>query len=133
GKNWQVGARWRYSSGTPYTPYDTITSSLISNWQVANRGIFDFERLNENRLPAFHVLDLRLDKRWAFDRSNLNVFIDIQNAYRSGIALLPYLTTVNDADFNPVVNAEDPSRYDLQLINSDTGRTLTTLGVVMEF
>ena len=79
------------------------------------------------------MLDLRLDKRWAFDRSNLNVFIDIQNAYRSGIALLPYLTTVNEADFNPVVNAEDPSRYDLQLINSDTGRTLTTLGVVMEF
>ncbi len=133
GKGWQVGARWRYSSGTPYTPYDTVTSSLISNWEVANRGIFDYERLNESRLPSFHVLDVRLDKRWAFAKSNLNVFLDIQNAYRSGIALLPYLTTVNDADFNPVVNAEDPSRYDLQLINSDTGRTLTTLGLVMEF
>lgn len=130
---WQLGGRWRYSSGTPYTPYDTVASALITNWDVANRGIFDYNRLNEERLASFHMLDIRIDKRWAFDRWGLNVFIDVQNAYRSGVELLPYLTTVRDENWVPVIDPLDPTRYDLQQINSDTGRMLTSIGIVADF
>lgn len=130
---WQAGLRWRYSSGTPYTSYDTLASSKITNWDVANRGIFDYNTLNANRLSAFHVLDIRVDKSWTFKRWSMNVFLDIQNAYRSDIELLPYLTTVNDDNGEPLLVPGDPSRYQLQQINSDTGRMLTTFGIVADF
>lgn len=130
---WQAGFRWRYSIGTPYTPYDTLASSVITNWEVANRGIFDYNNLNAERLPAYHVLDLRVDKSWTFNHWSMNIFLDIQNAYRSDIALLPYLTTVRDENGVPLTVPGDPSRYQLQLINSDTGRMLTTFGIVADF
>lgn len=132
-KGWQVGLRWRYSSGTPYTSYDDVASSKIVNWDVVHRGIFDYNTLNANRLSAFHVLDLRVDKLWTFKHWSLNIFLDIQNAYHSDIELLPYLTTVNDDNGNPRVMITDPSRYQLQLISSDSGRMLSTFGVVVDF
>ena len=42
GRGWQWGIKWRYSSGTPYTPFDQSASSLTSNWDVLQRGIFDY-------------------------------------------------------------------------------------------
>ena len=47
------------------------------------------------------MLDLRVDKRWNFERWQLNIFMDIQNAYGSKVQLLPYLTTVRDANWDP--------------------------------
>lgn len=132
-KDWQLGIKWRYSNGTPYTPYDVNTSSLISNWEVANKGVFDYNRINENRLPSFHQMDIRVDKSWWFDKWNLNLFFDLQNAYRSTIDLIPYLTVQSDENWAPIVNESDPNRYLLQQINSDTGRTLYTLGLIAEF
>ena len=130
---WQLGAKWRFSTGTPYTPYNSSESALISNWNIANRGIIDYNKLNQERLPYFHQLDLRVDKNWRFDKWNLNFFMDIQNLYGFSIELMPYLTTVNDADWNPVIDANDPARYQLQQINSDTGRRLYSIGLIAEF
>ena len=132
-RNWQLGAKWRYSNGTPYTPYDLAASSTITNWDVAQRGIFDFDRLNENRLPSFHQLDIRVDKSWWFEKWNLNLFIDLQNAYRSSIQLMPYLTTERDASWQNRVDPADPSRYLLKEINSDTGRMIYAIGLIAEF
>ena len=78
------------------------------------------------------MLDLRVDKRWNFERWQLNIFMDIQNAYGSKVQLLPYLTTVRDVNWDPVVDPEDPTRYELQQINSDTGRRLYTIGMVVD-
>jgi hypothetical protein len=36
---------------------------------------------NSARLPAFHQLDLRIDKRWIYRRISINVFLDVLNAY----------------------------------------------------
>lgn len=132
-RNWQLGFKWRYSNGTPYTPYDLEASSLISNWDVAQRGIFDFDRLNENRLPSFHQLDIRVDKSWWFGKWNLNLFIDMQNAYRSSIQLMPYLTTQRDENWQNTVDPSDPNRYLLKEIESDTGRMIYTIGLIAEF
>jgi hypothetical protein len=40
-----------------------------------------FGAVNSARNPAFHQLDLRIDKRWIFDRWMLNVYLDVQNVY----------------------------------------------------
>ena len=80
-KDWELGARWRFLGGTPYTPYDLESSSLRANWDLYNSGRFDFTRINGERLKSFHQLDLRVDKKYYYNKWNLNWYFDIQNAY----------------------------------------------------
>jgi|TARA_B110000037_G_scaffold32782_1_gene39549 hypothetical protein len=131
--NWQLGIRWRYANGTPYTPYDLITSSAKVNWDVVNRGIFNYDELNSERLPSFHSMDLRVDKYFFFKKWNMNLFLDIQNFYGSAIQLLPYLTLERDKNLNSLTDPNDPERYLLQEINSDTGNRIPSIGVIAEF
>ncbi len=77
GRGWQVGGRFRYISGTPYTPeaggvmdYDAGVYSPIS---TADR--------NSARTGAFHQLDLRVDKSWDFKAWKLSAYLDVQNTY----------------------------------------------------
>lgn len=131
-KNWQLGLRWSFSGGNPYTPYDLELSSRREVWNLNRRGLPDFTALNEARLPFFHQLDFRVDKQFNFKKWALQVFLDIQNIYRSPVALLPYLTVERDAEFNPVVDPNDPGRYLVKTISSDTGRVIPALGLLLD-
>jgi hypothetical protein len=47
---------------------------------------------------------------------------------------MPYLSVVRDAQSKqPIVDPNDSNRYQMQLLRSDTGRTLPTLGFILEF
>lgn len=131
-KNWQIGLRWAYAGGSPYTPYDMDLSAQKDIWNTNFRGLFDYTQLNEARLPAFHQLDFRVDKRFNFKKWTMSLFLDIQNAYKSPIALLPYLTTERDETNAPISNPDDASRYLVKIIASDTGRLLPTLGIMVD-
>jgi hypothetical protein len=132
-KNWEIGARWRFLGGTPYTPFDVEESSLISNWDLRNQPIMDYSQINAIRLPAFHQLDLRLDKKYYFDKWNLNWYVDIQNAYNFQAEQPPQLIPVRDAEGNIQVNPNDPSRYVLKFIDNPAGTILPTVGLIVEF
>jgi hypothetical protein len=66
--HWEVGMKFRYGSGTPTTPF-------------LPTGVRDYAAYNGDRLPAFHSLDLRIDRRWNFPSWNLVTYIDVQNIY----------------------------------------------------
>ncbi|WP_288370420.1 TonB-dependent receptor [uncultured Algoriphagus sp.] len=132
-KNWEIGARWRYLGGTPYTPFDVEESALISNWDLRNQGILDFTQINGERLPAFHQLDLRVDKKYYFKNWNLNWYFDIQNAYNFQAQQAPLLVPERDDAGDLVVNPNDPSRYQLKLIENTAGNILPTIGLIIEF
>ncbi len=72
---WDFSLRWVYAGGTPYTPFD-ITAS-----EDAVRGIYDSDRINEDRLPDYHSLNLRIDRRFHFKASNLIVYLSVWNVY----------------------------------------------------
>lgn len=131
--NWQLGIRFRYADGTPYTPFDLNASADINNWNVVNRGIYNYNRLNQERIPAFHALDVRVDKHFFFNKWNFSVYLDVQNFYSASIELQPYLTVQRDDNFNPIVDPNNGSNYLLDQINSDTGRVLPTFGLIAEF
>ncbi|NUO54499.1 MAG: hypothetical protein HOV80_37115, partial [Polyangiaceae bacterium] len=38
---------------------------------------------NTERLPLFHALDLRVDKRWKFKYWQLSTYLDVQNVYNN--------------------------------------------------
>ncbi|WP_194775253.1 TonB-dependent receptor [Pararhodonellum marinum] len=133
GKNWELGARWRFLGGTPYTPFDVEASSLISNWEVRGQGILDFNQINALRLSSFHQLDLRLDKKYFFNKWNLNWYVDIQNAYNFKAEQPPLLVATRDEAGNLQVNPDDPSRILLRLVDNPAGTILPTVGIIVEF
>jgi hypothetical protein len=67
-ERWEFSMKFRIASGGPTTPF-------LSN------GMRDYSRYNSERLPVFHSLDIRVDRRWNFDSWNLIAYIDIQNVY----------------------------------------------------
>lgn len=72
---WEYSLRWVYAGGAPYTPLDLEASQLI------NRSVYDQGRVNDARYPNYHSLNLRVDRRFNFQRSNLIVYLSIWNAY----------------------------------------------------
>jgi len=132
-KNWELGARWRYLGGLPFTPNDIETSSLINVWNLTGRATLDFRNINAFRLREFHQLDFRIDKRYFFDRWNLNWYFDIQNAYNFQAQQPDILVPVTDASGAILVNPADPSRYQLRSIPNPTGTVLPTIGLIVEF
>ena len=133
GKNWELGARWRFLGGTPYTPIDVEESALISNWDLRGQPILDFTRINGVRLPAFHQLDLRLDKKYFYKNWNFNWYIDIQNAYNFQAQQPPLLIPNRDAAGGLVVDPTDPTRYSLRSLENTAGTLLPTVGIIVEF
>ncbi|MBK9752869.1 MAG: energy transducer TonB [Nannocystis sp.] len=75
-RNWQIGARFRLISGNPYTPVIGAVFDAGDGSYIAVQG-----PRNSARLPPFHQLDLRVDKRWIFRRVALNAFLDVLNIY----------------------------------------------------
>ncbi|MCK5087287.1 MAG: TonB-dependent receptor, partial [Melioribacteraceae bacterium] len=51
--NWEFKARWIYAGGAPYTPFDYEAS------KENNKGIIDTDRMNSERLPDYHSLNIR--------------------------------------------------------------------------
>ncbi|HET9930084.1 MAG TPA: TonB-dependent receptor, partial [Polyangiaceae bacterium] len=77
GRGWQIGSRFRYVSGKPYTPnlggvmdYDAGVYSPIASPNEYSK-----------RLPSFHQLDVRVDKTWKFSHWSLAAYLDVQNVY----------------------------------------------------
>jgi outer membrane receptor for ferrienterochelin and colicin len=104
---WEYGIRWSYAGGTPYTPFDVDASSR------ADVGIIDQAKIFGERYPAYHCLNLRVDKKFYFERNMLDVYISIWNAYnRKNIAGYFWNATKNapDTDYQwsmlPVVGVE---------------------------
>ncbi|MGZ3454170.1 MAG: TonB family protein [Polyangiales bacterium] len=76
GSGWQLGARWRYVTGSPYTPYVGGIADLDAGGYAAIAGR-PFSARNE----AFHQLDLRVDKTWKVGSGSITAYLDLQNAY----------------------------------------------------
>ncbi|MDX5478287.1 MAG: TonB-dependent receptor, partial [Cyclobacteriaceae bacterium] len=102
-------------------------------WNLRGQGILDFNQINALRLKPFHQLDLRIDKRYFFEKWNFNWYIDIQNAYNREAEQPPILVPVRDDQGRLQVNPNDPSSYQTKLIPNPTGTLLPTIGIIVEF
>ena len=135
--NWQVGFKWRFVGGQPYTPYDYYTSSLVQYWDVTRVPALDYNRYNQRRYEPFHQLDLRIDKEWFLSRITINLYVDVQNVYNYKSTSGTFLIQELDAEGNPIIeNPSDPvetQRYLMKEISANAGTVLPTLGIIIEF
>ncbi len=132
-KDWEIGVKWRLQSGTPYTPADVATSSLIPAWNSRGREIPNYNLVNSERTQAYHQLDFRIDKKWFFEKWSLNAYFDMQNAYAYSIAGQPILNVVKDEAGVPQVNPNDPSRYQTYFIENSLGIIQPGVGLVFTY
>lgn len=77
-RGYQVGLRFRYVTGNPYTAVDGSYIDL-------NTGRYQpiYGPIYGSRLASFNQLDLRFDKIWTFRQWKLAVYVDIQNLYNA--------------------------------------------------
>ncbi|HEX7507168.1 MAG TPA: TonB-dependent receptor, partial [Polyangia bacterium] len=73
GKGFEVGGRFRYSTGMPRTP---VTDSFLG---LDGYSEPTFGAHNSTRIPAFYQLDVRGEKVFIMQRMKLSVFVDVQN------------------------------------------------------
>jgi hypothetical protein len=76
GNGYQLGARFRYVTGNPYTP---VTNAYFQSGLGRYQPIFG--PVYSGRLGAFNQLDIRFDKTWTYDKWKLSLYLDIQNVY----------------------------------------------------
>ncbi len=67
-EKWEASIKFRLATGNPYTPYN-------------NDGTQSVLLYNTSRFDIQHSMDIRVDRRWAFDGWALITYLDIQNIY----------------------------------------------------
>lgn len=133
-RNWQVGFKWRFVGGAPYTPFDENKTSLISAWNVRGREYLDYSQFNTLRLDNFHQLDIRIDKQYFYNKWALMIYLDIQNLYNFKSDEPDKFVPQTNADGTFIVDPADPDRYLMKTIVSEgTGTVLPSLGIIIQF
>jgi hypothetical protein len=135
-RDWDVGFKWRFIGGAPYTPVDDETTRLKTAWDISGKEYLDYGQFNQKRLENFHQLDLRIDKKYHFNKWSLSVYIDIQNAYNYKIKdPVKYVVDLDDTGSAIIENPDAPlseQRYQFSKIYTESGTVLPTLGVIIE-
>lgn len=136
-RNWELGVKYRWQGGVPYTPLDLEASRL--NYASIGTGVLDNSRLNTLRLGNFNQMDIRVDKKWNFKRLTLDVFVDIQNLLNAVNPAPPNYTFQRTADGTSFVTTDgqalrsDGSNAIPVLLENTEGSLLPSIGIVVEF
>ena len=132
-KDWEIGIRFRYLGGAPYTPDDVELSMQKEIWDVRGQGIPDYDLLNTKRNSISHGLDIRIDKRWFFKKWSLNAYLDIQNVYNYESIGKPFLDVVRDENGDPVTDPSNPDSYLPREFENTAGTILPSIGIMIDF
>ncbi len=79
--NWSASARFRVTSGYPRLLEEGVFVPTRAYDLVDNRSETIAIASDDDRLPAYHSLDLRVAKLFAFRTWQLEVSLDVQNVY----------------------------------------------------
>jgi len=131
-RNWLVGIKWRFNGGLPFTAYDIEKSSIKAAWDAQGGPYLDYNQLNQLRYDPFHQLDLRVDKRYFFEKWSLMLYMDIQNLYNFKAVQQNNLVREKNAD-GSFITTNNNSRYVLKEIPNTSGTVLPTIGIMVEF
>jgi hypothetical protein len=132
-RNWDIGFKWRFVGGTPYTPWDVAKSSLASAWDAQGRAYPDYSKYNQLRLKPFHQLDFRIDKSYYFKKWTLRFYIDIQNIYNFKSDEQAPLVLETGSNGVPLPASGSPLQYNLKTLDLEgSGTILPTIGMIID-
>ncbi|NMM48241.1 TonB-dependent receptor [Marinigracilibium pacificum] len=121
--NWEIGIRARYVGESPYPIADLDAS--VDTYPVI---IYDYSTLSSNRLSSYSQIDLRVDKKWNFKKTSLNVFLEIQNILGSRSPSPATIGYDRDSEGNII----EPRKL-IEIESLNDGSVLPSIGVVLDF
>ncbi len=128
---WQIGSRFRFVGGLPYTPYDMDKSALIAAWDLRGGPYLDYSKINSLRFHSFNQLDVRVDKAYYLKKMTLKFYIDIQNMFDFQSQSQDIIVREEDASGN-FLKTPDGNSYVLKRIKNTSGTVLPTIGIQVE-
>jgi hypothetical protein len=135
--NWEIGLKYRFQGGAPFTPFDMEASQR--NYTTTGRGTLDVARLNAERLGPFSQFDFRVDKKWNFKRTTLDLFLDVQNAFVQSNPAYPQYTFQRKADNSDWQTTDgqalrtDGSNGIPVILQNANSTVVPTIGFIFEF
>lgn len=136
-KDWQLGLKYRFAGGVPYTPWDLQASQM--NYAVLGNGVLDFDDVNGERLSNFQQLDFRLDKIVNLKKLSFTFYIDIQNLLGFENQSPDYYTFQRKPDDSGFETTDgqplkpDGSNAIPVILPNSSALVTPTLGVIFEF
>jgi hypothetical protein len=136
-KGYELGLKYRFAGGTPFTPYDLAISQ--QNYLLTGTGTLNTNLVNTNRLQSFNQLDIRVDKKINFKRTALDLYIDIQNVLGFKSQGAPSYTFKRNADNSNFLTTDgNPIKLDgsngVPVVLDNYSKTVVpTIGIIFEF
>ncbi len=136
-RNWELGLKFRYQGGAPYTPFDETASRL--NYLSQGTGTLDYSMINSQRLNAFNSSDIRIDKKWNFKHTTLDLFVDVTNWYVARNPEIPEYTFRRNEDNTGFLTTDgnsikpDGSNAIPTRVKNDDPFFTPTIGFIVEF
>ncbi|MCS6822427.1 MAG: TonB-dependent receptor [Microscillaceae bacterium] len=136
-RGWELGLRYRFAGGAPFTPFDLVASQR--NYASLGVGILDFSRLNSQRLDAFNQLDVRIDKKWNFKNFTFDLFLDVVNFLRFPTPAFPQYTFQRTSDNTAFATtdglplAADGSNAIPLILKNNDAIFVPSIGFIIEF
>lgn len=78
-QDWSIGFKWRYQSGQLITPVVATTTSTDPDYPGLVEPVYG--DTNSKRLADSHKLDIRLDRNYAYQTWNMDLYVEILNVY----------------------------------------------------
>ncbi|MFY0689500.1 MAG: TonB-dependent receptor [Cyclobacteriaceae bacterium] len=123
GNNWEVSARTRYLGATPYAPVDE--DATLANYPAI---IKDYSQLGTVSLNPFNQTDIRIDKKWNYQKLTLDIYFEVQNVFAQVTPAEPAYGLSRD-EFGVPVNPSNLTRIQ----DTSSGTVLPSIGIVIDF
>lgn len=120
--NWEVSLRYRFAGRTPFAPVDEVET--LANYPAL---ILNYNGLETERLDRFSVADIRIDKKWNFEKIALDIFLEAENVFASQIPE-PQQFGLNRDEMGNLISPRS-----LVPISPQAGQIIPTLGIVLDF
>ncbi len=136
-KGWEIGVKYRFAAGAPYTPFDLEASR--QQYLLLGEGVPDYARLNSEKLPTFNQVDIRVDKKWNFKRVTFDLYLDITNAFYMTQFAAPRYTWQRTEDNSGWATTDgqavssDGSNAIPLILGDETNLITPSLGFIVEF
>ena len=136
-KDWELGLKYRFAGGNPFTPFDMTASQ--QNYMLLGQGIPEMALLNQNRLSNYNQLDFRIDKKINFKKTSLGFYVDIQNLLMQKNETNPNFTFKRSEDNSGFISTDgqpvkmDGSNAIPVILTNKTGHPFPTFGVTFQF
>lgn len=101
-RKWHFNFAWQYRNGWPYTPF---TVARIARGDGTFAYYHDYGLFNSRRYPAFHRLDVRINRQFYSSSRRVTVFLHIINAYNH--------ENINNYDSSILEESADGFRHEI--------------------